>query len=190
MSDCSIEGCSEPIKVKSRGWCNKHYKRWRAYGTPEGRASRTARFWERVNKSAPNGCWEWTGQTNNGYGRLSWGPRMDYAHRIAFRLVNGSIPHAFEIDHICHNTICVNPSHLRLANRSENQQNMRGPNRNTTTGVRGVSYIKSRGVYQCHGSINGKSVGLGYFTTLDAATEFIAEWRRENYPFSDMDKVA
>lgn len=31
---CSIEGCE--TEVKSRGWCLKHYKRWRATGTPHG----------------------------------------------------------------------------------------------------------------------------------------------------------
>lgn len=115
---------------------------------------------------------------------------MDYAHRIAFRLASGDITQGKEVDHMCHNKICVNPSHLRLASRSENQQNMRGPNRNTTTGVRGVSYIKARGDYLCHGSIDGKSVSLGTFPTLDEAAEFIAEWRREHYPFSTMDKAA
>jgi hypothetical protein len=29
---CSIEGCEGP--VKARGWCTKHYMRWRAHGDP------------------------------------------------------------------------------------------------------------------------------------------------------------
>ena len=29
---CSIDGCEGP--VSARGWCNKHYKRWNAYGSP------------------------------------------------------------------------------------------------------------------------------------------------------------
>lgn len=188
MRACSVDECGSP--VAGRGWCNKHYKRWQAYGTPEGRPSRASRFWSRVDKSAPGGCWEWTGQTNNGYGRLSWGKRMDYAHRISFRLTTGPTPPGMDIDHICHNTICVNPAHLRLASRSQNAQNVRGPNRNSTTGIRGVSYIKKSGNYLCHASIDGKSLSLGHFATLNEAAEFITEWRRENYPFSDMDKVA
>lgn len=29
---CSIEGCAG--KVNARGWCGKHYMRWRAHGDP------------------------------------------------------------------------------------------------------------------------------------------------------------
>lgn len=33
-SICSVAGCDKP--AKSRGWCNRHYCRWRYYGDPEG----------------------------------------------------------------------------------------------------------------------------------------------------------
>ena len=33
MSGCSVEGCAE--KVLARGWCSKHYYRWRRNGHPE-----------------------------------------------------------------------------------------------------------------------------------------------------------
>ncbi len=29
---CLIENCSDPVKVVSRGWCNKHYQRWQKKG--------------------------------------------------------------------------------------------------------------------------------------------------------------
>lgn len=32
---CSIKGCKSPIRVKSRGWCSKHYQRWKNNGHPE-----------------------------------------------------------------------------------------------------------------------------------------------------------
>lgn len=31
---CSIEGCNRPVKIKSRGWCQTHYFRWRRNGDP------------------------------------------------------------------------------------------------------------------------------------------------------------
>lgn len=31
---CSIEGCGSP--VRARGWCNRHYLRWRRSGDPLG----------------------------------------------------------------------------------------------------------------------------------------------------------
>lgn len=37
MSDrtCSVEGCERQLKVKSRGWCWTHYKRWQKHGSPD-----------------------------------------------------------------------------------------------------------------------------------------------------------
>lgn len=32
MKQCSIEGCENPSKT--RGWCTKHYGRWKAHGNP------------------------------------------------------------------------------------------------------------------------------------------------------------
>lgn len=32
MTTCSIEGCSK--EHLARGWCSKHYKKWRKYGDP------------------------------------------------------------------------------------------------------------------------------------------------------------
>lgn len=32
MTTCSVRGCS--TEVRSRGWCSKHYQRWRSHGDP------------------------------------------------------------------------------------------------------------------------------------------------------------
>ena len=37
---CSIDGCANPVAVKKRGWCNKHYLTWRRHGDPEHRVAR------------------------------------------------------------------------------------------------------------------------------------------------------
>lgn len=31
---CSIGGCTSPVQVKSRGWCERHYTRWKRHGDP------------------------------------------------------------------------------------------------------------------------------------------------------------
>jgi len=75
--------------------------------TPE---NRLRRFWSKV--LVGDGCWEWTGAKNKGYGHLSDGGRTVGAHRVAYEMLIGPIPDAHEVDHLCLNKACVNPAHL------------------------------------------------------------------------------
>lgn len=34
MKTCSIEGCQRPLKYPNKGFCNFHYRRWKATGDP------------------------------------------------------------------------------------------------------------------------------------------------------------
>ena len=71
------------------------------------------------------GCWEWMGYADkNGYGRIydptrPAGRRIDWAHRVFYERHKGKIPPKHEIDHVCQNTICVNPEHLDAVTRVE-----------------------------------------------------------------------
>jgi len=98
-----------------------------------------AKFWTKVDKNGPNGCWIWTaGKFTRGYGAFWDGARQKYAHRISFSLSLGDIPPGIEIDHVCHNRACVNPLHLRLATHTQNMRNI-GKYRNNTSGYKGVT---------------------------------------------------
>lgn len=82
-----------------------------------------ARFWPRVNKNGPNGCWEWTGALNNyGYGAFSIGRPMYPAHRVAYVLILGPVPSNHPLDHLCRNRKCVNPDHLDAVPQKINMQ--------------------------------------------------------------------
>lgn len=77
------------------------------------------RFWAKVDTAGD--CWNWIGvKYPNGYGQLNVGGRMTLAHRIAFRLANGSLPDGLDIDHICRNRACVRASHLQAISHREN----------------------------------------------------------------------
>ena len=65
-----------------------------------------------------SGCWEWTGCTigqNHGggpYGKTRLAGKTLGAHRAVYSLLVGPIPSGLTLDHLCRNTLCVNPSHL------------------------------------------------------------------------------
>lgn len=80
------------------------------------------------------GCWKWKGSLNHqGYGRATFQNKRQLAHRIAFFL---AFPHQHEdlsklcVLHKCDTPSCVNPSHLFLGTRTENNLDKRLKNRN------------------------------------------------------------
>lgn len=83
-----------------------------------------------------NGCWEWTGITNNaGYGFIGFiyadktdrirGHGMMTVHRLAWMVENDRLPTKRNINHTCHNRLCCNPKHLVEGTQQEKMQAMR-----------------------------------------------------------------
>lgn len=78
------------------------------------------RFWAKV-EVCPNGCWEWRGATNGkGYGQFWNGGKAMPAHRFLYELFIKKIEDDLELDHLCRNQKCVNPSHLEAVTHREN----------------------------------------------------------------------
>ena len=90
------------------------------------------RFWAKVAKS--DGCWEWQGSlARSGYGTIRYQGRNggdEGAHRVSYKLHNGSIPAGMWVLHRCDNRRCVNPDHLYVGTASDNNRDtaMRNPN--------------------------------------------------------------
>jgi hypothetical protein len=108
---------------------------WATGRTPKPVADR---FWPKVNKNGPvpeyrpdlGPCWLWTGAGGAGrkgyqkYGHMSFEKRNgkwrhEYAHRVSYLLAHGRLPEN-DIDHLCRNTMCVNPSHIEDVTTREN----------------------------------------------------------------------
>lgn len=114
---CVIDGCNR--EVIARGWCTKHYQRWKNGIDMNGRFDDPDWcFWQKVNKDGNSHptlgpCWEWTGYVaEHGYGKFARDGVKLYAHRIAYEMKVGPIPEGLELDHLCRVRHCVNPGHL------------------------------------------------------------------------------
>lgn len=80
------------------------------------------RFMEKINIE-PSGCWNWTAKivgTKSRYGHFSFKSKWIYAHRFIWEYYYGELSEELEIDHLCKNSICVNPLHLEPVTHKEN----------------------------------------------------------------------
>ena len=80
------------------------------------------RFMENIALDGPDGCWTWRGHANeNGYGALySNTYSVLLAHRLALHIAKRPVPEELVVDHLCRNTLCVNPRHLEPVTSREN----------------------------------------------------------------------
>jgi hypothetical protein len=107
-------------------------------------------------------------------------------HRIVFALATGVDAGSAGLDHIDGNGLNNNPSNLRLANQTQNGWN-RGPNRNNTSGKKGVTQRKDSKKWRALIVVNGVRKYLGSFDSADeasaayesAAREFFGQFYRE-----------
>lgn len=103
----------------------------------------------------------------NGYLRLRIDGRLYYSHRLAWLWVYGSWPNK-NIDHIDGNPRNNAISNLRLADQSENLQNISKSSK-AQSGLRGAYLERSTGRWCSKIMIDKKSIHLGTFETPEAA---------------------
>ena len=149
--NCKYEGCQG--KAVGWGYCQKHYRRYMKYGSPEARKydqePMEVRFWHFVDKKSEEECWNWTGnKRGNGYGQFSVGKKSqgsEGAHRISWRMHNSNkeIPKGWHVMHKCDNPSCVNPSHLTIGTAKQNTQDMIAKGRKRTVSPKGEGNGKS-----------------------------------------------
>lgn len=174
---CSMPECTGT--VHARGWCNKHYTRWKKHGDPERVITYRDTDECLAARTIRDGyCLVWTGLKNQfGYGRVRHNGRFVMVHRYVWEREHGPIPDGKFIDHMCWNRACVNVSHMRTATRTENRRYANGAHVTNKLGVRGVTQERN-GTYRARVR-RFDETHTAWFRDLDEAAEWADNKRRE-----------
>lgn len=152
--------------------------------------SDTERFWSRVLiPTDTTECWLWSGKPNKGYGYIRVGRPKSLVgvHRLSYFLEYGIFDSDRRVDHKCHNTVYVNPSHLQLVTHKGNIENRRSANSNSVSKVRGVHYHKENSCWYVRVQSGSKIYYGGSFESIELAERVARDLRLEHMSNSLMD---
>jgi len=130
-------------------------------------------------------CAKWDEGTRSFYCQGKY--RLPSGERRTVRLHRWILeaPDNAEVDHIDHNTLDNCRQNLRILTRQQNQQNLKGANKNNmSSGIRGVSWISSKKKWRACVQLNGKKRHIGYFDNVLAAAHAAKEARSILMPYS------
>jgi hypothetical protein len=122
------------------------------------------------------------GLNRHGYWQISVDKRTYTAQRLAWLYMTGSWP-CSDVDHINRDRYDNRFENLREASRSENLQNARRRD-NNTSGYTGVSWSKSKKRWRAEIMVDGKRMYLGRFKTKEEAATARQKATVQFHPFA------
>jgi hypothetical protein len=105
-----------------------------------------------------------------GYLHIGYNKRVYLAHRLAWVYMYGDIPDGKLLDHKDMDKVNNKANNLRLCNRYENEKNVT-LRKDNTSGYKGVSWNKARGMWIVNPMLKGKQIFLGYFSVKQEAIQ-------------------
>jgi hypothetical protein len=150
-----------------------------------------SRLKELLSYDASTGVFTWLVNTRNtiagnragafrkdGYEYIGVDGQRYLAHRLAWLYVNGSFPEMV-IDHINGNQSDNRIINLRDVAHKTNQQNIRSPHKDSSSGCLGVS--RSLKKWRAHLCVDGKFIYLGTFSTKEEAHQAYVVAKRDRH---------
>ena len=140
----------------------------------------TGEFWWKESRSGRR-MDQPAGTISNGYRRI-WIDGVNYSgHQLAWLFVRGRWP-PHHLDHADQDRSNNRIGNLRPTNYARNRMNT-GPNRNSTSGFRGVTFYKrqTRKPWGASLKVNGQPIYLGVYETREEAAHAYDRKAREVY---------
>lgn len=139
------------------------------------------RFWPKVDKaSGENSCWLWKAcRVPKGYGKVSIATSVSrYAHIVAWELTKGEIPFGKCVLHSCDNPPCVNPAHLFLGTRADNNADMLAKGRHARGERQGHAKLSAADVLAIRASSEMQANLARRYRVCDATISMIIAGKR------------
>ena len=132
-------------------------------------------YWRwRVNSRVPKTLEAGTQRKSSGYLYVHVHGRLYPVHRVIMLMRYGFYGEGLDVDHINHVRNDNRLFNLRFVTRSENSKNQSLSSKNTS-GVTGVDFSKAKKKYRARITVDGETISLGNYDTLEEAAAARAE---------------
>ena len=114
----------------------------------------------------PNGCWLWRGKTNKaGYGIVNHDGKDKRVHRWFYEIFFGPVDKNKVCCHRCDVRNCINPAHIFIGTRVDNQKDMKEKGRAASgerNGYAKLNWDQVREIRKLQDKKSQKEIGLMY----------------------------